>query len=580
VARWRWALALLGTAACEAVVGADFDAKQLAPPPGGSGGAPEGGHGGAGQGGEGGSLLENGSPCLDPAACASMQCVHGYCCDEACAGECQRCDVEGDEGRCTPLPVLSACPDTAGGVCDGSAFCATGTPRWSHVFGDGEDQTAEACAFDAEGAVWVGGTYHGDLDLGDAPLTTNVVGRRAFLARFDAAGALAFQTAIGDDNPSSTFFELHDLATGPDGSVAIVGRFDGVISYCNEQIASAADESAFVMKLTGDGDCAWIRRYEASELCGPHLATCPAPLRIAISSSGEVAVAGTFYDWVDYGDGATMANTIYEGMFVTRHAADGALVEGMVNGSSGGGGVLVGMGFSNGEIAVAGMFNSGTLSFGGDVIGAHGQLDVFAATVGRDGWGRSFGDMYNSYADSMVTDAAGNVILSSSFQSELNFGGGTITSNNPQPGIQLDLGLGKLRPDGSAAWPAVGFGPFSAPILEPIESRLGSDAAGNVVVAGRLRAEPVDFDGHTIPDEPESNFLVKLSSGADVLWAHAFGILDPPAAEAWPFRVRDVDGGPGGEVALCGFSANAVELGGDPLTPAGARDLVIAVFEP
>jgi hypothetical protein len=65
--------------------------------------------------------------------CAGAPCVDGYCCDAACEGSCETCDLAGSEGRCTPVPAGqdpdSECsaesPSTCGqdGTCDGSGGC-------------------------------------------------------------------------------------------------------------------------------------------------------------------------------------------------------------------------------------------------------------------------------------------------------------------------------------------------------------------------------------------------------------------------------------------------------------------------
>jgi hypothetical protein len=75
----------------------------------------------------------NGEPCVSPLQCISGYCAHGVCCDEACSTPCRACDLQGNEGTCTNVPVgedpHSDCPQllavTCGtdGVCDGQGAC-------------------------------------------------------------------------------------------------------------------------------------------------------------------------------------------------------------------------------------------------------------------------------------------------------------------------------------------------------------------------------------------------------------------------------------------------------------------------
>jgi len=71
--------------------------------------------------------------CTGDGECASHHCVDGVCCDTACTGQCQACDVTGNVGKCTnvgdaPHGTRAAC---AGGLaCDATAgsckaTCAT-----------------------------------------------------------------------------------------------------------------------------------------------------------------------------------------------------------------------------------------------------------------------------------------------------------------------------------------------------------------------------------------------------------------------------------------------------------------------
>jgi hypothetical protein len=58
------------------------------------------------------------------AKCGSAgACVDGFCCDMACAGECDACNIPGREGRCSPRPSTVICR-AASGQCDAAEYCS------------------------------------------------------------------------------------------------------------------------------------------------------------------------------------------------------------------------------------------------------------------------------------------------------------------------------------------------------------------------------------------------------------------------------------------------------------------------
>jgi len=64
-----------------------------------------------------------GAQCLDGAQCSSGACVDGVCCQGACDGACQSCNLAGSAGLCTP--VKSADDDRCNGqmTCDPAGAC-------------------------------------------------------------------------------------------------------------------------------------------------------------------------------------------------------------------------------------------------------------------------------------------------------------------------------------------------------------------------------------------------------------------------------------------------------------------------
>jgi hypothetical protein len=66
--------------------------------------------------------LDAATKCTSGAECASTFCVDGVCCDSACDGSCEACNLTGKEGTCTavkgaPIAPRAACPSTGTGVC-------------------------------------------------------------------------------------------------------------------------------------------------------------------------------------------------------------------------------------------------------------------------------------------------------------------------------------------------------------------------------------------------------------------------------------------------------------------------------
>lgn len=114
----------------------------------------------AGQCAPGGGL---GTSCGSGAECASGRCVDGVCCESACTGQCEACNVAGSEGTCSPLPAGSApvgsrprCTSD-GSVCAGAC---DGVARDRCAYPEGDVCRPGAC--NASGVATVEATCQGD----------------------------------------------------------------------------------------------------------------------------------------------------------------------------------------------------------------------------------------------------------------------------------------------------------------------------------------------------------------------------------------------------------------------------------
>jgi hypothetical protein len=79
----------------------------------------------------------DGQPCNGAGECQSGFCAQDVCCDSACTGACQACDLPGQVGQCTPRPPGTQCAaamcvgdrSVSARFCDASGTCLQGMSR-------------------------------------------------------------------------------------------------------------------------------------------------------------------------------------------------------------------------------------------------------------------------------------------------------------------------------------------------------------------------------------------------------------------------------------------------------------------
>ena len=84
-------------------------------------------------------LSPNGAACATGSQCLSGHCVDGSCCNSACGGACQACDVTDAVGACSPIPSGQdpdeECAEEAVSTCGLDGFCDGNGACRRHVVG-------------------------------------------------------------------------------------------------------------------------------------------------------------------------------------------------------------------------------------------------------------------------------------------------------------------------------------------------------------------------------------------------------------------------------------------------------------
>lgn len=232
-----------------------------------------------------------------------------------------------------------------------ASWFSNGNLRWAKIFGTGPtNHRASSVAVTPDGAVVVGGSFAGAINLGGNQLTA-AGNTDAFVAKFDADGnhvwsrrfgdvyqqyvtAVAVDPVSGDAFVGSEFAGVIDFGGGPIS-------FDNAEGYAIARLASADGAYRWAKPIAAcDGGTLGVRRAPAGNLIvysdafvndvdfgagaqrGILLASYDAtgtlqwgkafessfePHGAAIDSSGSIVLAGSFYDEIDLGAGPILS---------------------------------------------------------------------------------------------------------------------------------------------------------------------------------------------------------------------------------------------------------------------------------
>jgi hypothetical protein len=440
------------------------------------------------------------------------------------------------------------------GLSAGAALAAVpGEHLWSRTFGNETRQSVKALAVDGAGGSVVVGDYLGALDFGAGALPAPGYYDRAFVARFDASGAVVWSRSFdgmnGDD--LGMYEPGRAVALDAAGNIVLAGNFAGTLDLGCGPMKGYGD--LFVAKLDAAGHCLASRSFDGQKFVDS--------LQVAVDGAGNVVVAGRFNGSVSFG-GGTLTSTGYDDPFVVKF--DGALQHVWSRAFATGSGLASTVDVAvdgAGNVVLAGGFG-GSVSFGGATLSSTGQRDVFVAKLSGSGqhlWSKRFGNAGDQFATGVTTDAAGNVVLTGGFGGAVGFGGATLASVGP-----TDVFLVKLTGAGGHVW-SRRFGDASG----QTGLQVATDAAGDIVTTGSY-AGYIDFGAGPLENEGDSKaYVAKFDATGAHQWSQAF------VNEELQFRAHlGLDGA--GEVLLSGSYSGYGWFGGDLFLSEGDSDIYLA----
>ena len=411
---------------------------------------------------------------------------------------------------------------------------------------NGSANVGSRIATDSSNNVLVSGSFQNNIDIdGDGidDLTSNG-DEDVYVAKLDSSGNLSWAKSFGSD--SYTFG--YEIATDSNGNVLVSGQFLGNIDIDGDGTNDLTHTTnnnvtldAYFAKFDSSGNYLWAKGFGSTD----------SDLLIAIDSSGNVLVTGDFSGNIDIdGDGTDdLTSNDRSDAYLAKFDSSGNLSWAKNIGGSSLDRARSIATDNSGNVLVAGSFNENIdLDRNGtDDLTSNGGTSAFVAKFDSSG-NLSWAKNSNNFGFGIATDTSNNVLVSGSFQNNIDIDGdGTddLTSNGGTSAF-----MAKFDSSDNLSWAKnIGVSTYSV-------QDITTDSNGNVLAIGY-------FNG---TDESTNNdldiYVVKLDSNGNLNGAKSFG------STGYDFGV-EIASDTNGNVLTAGWFDNSIDIDGD-----GFDDLV------
>ncbi|AUX47266.1 hypothetical protein SOCE26_087840 [Sorangium cellulosum] len=456
-----------------------------------------------------------------------------------CAAGLRACDISGTswqacDGQVTP--AAETCADDTDEDCDGFACSAA---LWAELFGDANTQSATGAGVDAQGNLYIGGTFSGTIHLGGETLVS-IGTADVYVASFDPSGAHRWSARFGGSGAET----LNGLAVTPEGNVVLGGTFYGSFMFGDRALSSVNALDSFVATLDQDGTPGWAHAIGD---------TADQTLRaIAVDATGNIVVAGYFSGKLFCSTSpAPVCPTSAGGtdIFVRKYDPRGAVLWTRIYGDTSNQfatGVAVD---AEGNVLLTGRYNGNLTMVSRQVRNNGLGPNLFIAkldSAGNSVWLSDYGDTSSQQGTGIAATPSGAVVVTGTYTGSLNFGpAGTLPANDVQTAFVVSLAS-----DGTPVWSRWFAGDGAQE-----SAAIAADAEDNVVVTGSAQGV-VDLGSGPMPSGGGFDaFITKLGPQGEPLWAKMLGAAGNQKSNAAAISPET------GVILLCGTAEGTIDFG-------------------
>ncbi len=441
---------------------------------------------------------------------------------------------------------------------------------WSKRAGGTGIDYGSSIATDPAGNVLVTGYFYSPAITFGSTTLTNSGGADLFVVKYDAGGNVLWADKAGGASQDMGSCIRTDL----NGNVFVTGNFQSSSIVFGSTTLTNADNSGntsdlFIVKYDPNGTVLWAKRAGGT---GTDMGT-----GVGCDTNGNVFVTGYFTDnYIVFGnDTAFNSSNWNEDIFLVKYDLNGN--ETWVR-SAGGQANDYSTGVAadpNGNAIITGFFNSNPVNFGNFSLNNSNFLfyDLFIAKYSGSGtalWAKRAGGSSDDYAQSIATDAGGNVFIAGYTGSDtVSFGSNNLTNTGG-----TDMFIAKYDPSGNAAWAKNGNGTGN-----DYGYGVCTDAGGNALLTGKFQSVSLTLGSTTLFNSDNSGstsdmYAAKYDPSGNVLWSQC-------ATGAMREAALGICTDAGGNAFVTGwFDSQYVVFGSDTMNKAGGDDIFVAKLGP
>ena len=292
------------------------------------------------------------------------------------------------------------------------------------------------------------------------------------------------------------------IATDSNGNAYVAGYFVGTATFGSTSLVSSGSDDIFIAKLNSSGSWQWAVKAGGSGSDKGY--------GIAVDSSGNTYVTGTFFGTATFGNTSLISSGYYD-IFIAKLSSSGTwqwAVKAASTSGNAGNAIAVD---SSGNTYVTGYFHQ-TTTFGSISLVSSGSADIFIAKLDTNGswqWAVKAGGSGADRGYGITIDSSGNAYSTGYITGTATFGSTSLVSSGG-----IDIFIAKLNSGGSWQW-AVKAGSTGSDVGYGI----AVDSNGNAYATGSFTGTAAFGSTSLTSNGGDDIFIAKLSSSGSWQWA-------------------------------------------------------------